>query len=110
MSKSSSSWLFEDYKKIFEDKTGSTLPNEEAEFLKKYFNPYSNFAPGKHLYYLSVFRLKRFYPRFVVYFLIKMKLYKDFTAAEQDSLKSLYEDFAKHFIHEVTKAYCKFSD
>jgi hypothetical protein len=110
MSKSSSSWLFEDYKKIFETITGSKLTNDETEFLKKYFDPYSNFAPGKHLYYLSIFRLKRFYPRFVVHYLIKKKLYTDFAKAEQYSLKSIHKDFAKHFLNEVTKAYCKFSD
>ncbi len=110
MSKSSSSWLVEDYKTIFENKTGSKLTKEEAEFLKNYFDPYSNFAIGKQLYYISIFRLKRFYPRFMVYFFIKKTLRDDFANAGFKSLASLHVDFAKYLLNEAIKSYCKFSD
>jgi hypothetical protein len=110
MRKALSSWLYEDYRLLFENTTGSKLTKEESEFLKNYLNPLDNLSKGKCLYYLSVYRLKRFYPRFLVYILIKRTLRDDFSQENQDSLVFMHEHFAKYMLNEAIKAYCKLSN
>ncbi|MBE0514983.1 hypothetical protein [Sulfurimonas sp.] len=102
-------WLYEEHRSLFENITGSKLTKEESEFLKSYFNPLDNLSKGKHLYYLSVYRLKRFYPRSLVYLMIKKTLKNDFASENLDSLVLVHDHFAKHMLNEVVKAFCKLS-
>lgn len=103
-------WLYEEHRSLFENITGSKLTKEESEFLKSYFNPLDNLSKGKYLYYLSVYRLKRFYPRFLVYLMIKKTLKNDFASENLDSLVLVHDHFAKYMLNEVVKAFCKLSD
>lgn len=104
------SWLYEEHRLLFENITGSKLTKEESEFLKNYFNPLDNLSKGKHLYYLSVYRLKRFYPRFLVYLMIKRAMKNDFASEKLDALVLVHDHFAKYMLNEAVKAFCKLSD
>lgn len=111
MSKRDSSWLYKDYESLFEYITGSKLTSEESVFLKSYFNTQDNFSKGKRLYYLSVFRLKRLYPRFLVYYLIKKTFKEDFSQNKNlHALVLVHQHFAKYMLNEAVKAYCKLSN
>jgi len=110
MSYYSKSWLYDEYKRLFLDITGAEPNKEEKEFLKNYFDPF-NETGAKPIYYMAIFRLKRGYYKFFVYFLIAKKFKKDFKKAENlETLVALHKIFAKKMLNDSIKAYCKISD
>jgi len=106
----SKSWLFDEYKELYVTKTGTKPTDEEIKFLKKYFDPFND-SGAKKIYYMAIFRLKRGWVKFVVYFIIKKSLKRDFQRGENlDTLVALHHDFAKKMLNNAIKAYCKISD
>lgn len=100
-------WLYENYRNLYSGVTGGELLKEEKDFLKIYFDPF-NENGGKKVYYMAIFRLKRGWYVFFVYFLIARTLKKDFQKVE--NLASLHRVFAKKMLNDAIKGYCKISD
>lgn len=103
-------WLFKDFCIIFEEKTGTQPNHEEKLYISKFFDINIQ-SKGKEIYYLSVFRLKRCYPKVFVYYLIlwRYKQYFKRTNAPK-SLCLLASDFAKYTLNQAIKAYCRLGD
>jgi len=103
-------WVYQEYKELYVDITGADLTDAEDQFLKKYFDPYNDDG-GKKIYYMAVFRLKRGWHQFLVYFLIAKNLKKDFNKIEGlETLVVLHKHFAKKMLFNAIKAYCKITD
>jgi len=100
-------WLYKDYKKLYIDTTKSEPTEEEELFLKSYFNTLSEDG-AKKIYYMAVFRLKRGWYRFIVYFLIKKSLKNDLK--NLDGIAKLNKVFATKMLHDAIRAYCKLGD
>lgn len=106
----SKSWLYDEYKNLYFNITGTKPTEEEINFLKEFFNPYNN-GGAKEIYYMSIFRLKRGWYKFLVYFLIKNAFKKSFQECENlDTLVVIHKQFAKKMLNDSIKAYCKISD
>jgi len=103
-------WLFDHYSKIFKDSTG-TYPNDmEKEFLKKFLN-IAEESKGKEIYYMSIYMLKRWYPKFFVFIFISYSIKKYFIKTNApESLILLNKEFAKYTLNSAIKTYCKVGD
>lgn len=103
-------WLHKEYQELFLDTTGTEATKQEKEFIKKYFNPYKEDG-SKYIYYEAIFRLKRGWPKFAVFYLIKQSFKKEFIKHEElESLILLHKVFAEKMLNDAIKAYCKISD
>ena len=104
-------WLYHEYVDIFKSLTGvEELEDEEKEFLRSFFDTYSN-VDCKNIYYSSVYRFKRFYPKAIVYFLLKRDLKKAFIIQKAPiSLIKISNKFSEKMLFDAMKAYCKISD
>jgi len=102
-------WLYNEYVELFVNTTGSDPTKEEKDFLKKYFDTYDE-SGAKPIYYMAIFRLKRGWNKFIVYFFIAKSLKKDFKNSKQTALATIYKVFAKKMLLDAIKAYCKISD
>ena len=94
MSYYNKNWLYDEYCSLFKEKTGSNIDDAEKVFMKNYFSV-DNDSSIKDIYYLAVYRLKRGYPRWLVYFFVTMSLKSDFCKKNApDSIQKLYKSFA----------------
>ncbi|OCL89435.1 hypothetical protein [Arcobacter porcinus] len=83
------------YEKMFIDKTGSELDNEELEYLLNFCNQCNYLNSSKELYSYSMLLLKRFYPVFLVRIIIELKTKKILKITDApESLKKLYKEIA----------------
>jgi hypothetical protein len=106
----SKNWLYEEYKTLYENATGSKPLDDEKSFLQDFFDPY-NEGEAKTIYYMAIFRLKRGWYRFLVLYFIKRALKKEFKKDENlKILVSLHSVFAKKMLNDAIKAYCKIND
>lgn len=110
MSYYNKNWLYDEYAVLFLDATGEEPTAAEEEFLKSYFNTYTE-GGEKPIYYMAIFRLKRGWYKFLVYFFIARSLKKDFQKDESlNTLETLHKVFAKKMLNDAIKAYCKITD
>jgi hypothetical protein len=102
--------LYDEYLQLFLDEIGTEPTAKEKKFLKSYFDPH-NSDGAKLIYYMAIFRLKRGWYKFFVYFLIARTLKKAFKKDETlDALVKLHKVFAKKMLNDAIKAYCKIND
>lgn len=103
-------WLYDEYKQLYIDITGSKPLEDEDKFLKEYFDPFNDYG-AKEIYYMAIFRLKRGWYKTLVYLLLIRAIKKDFQKNENtNTLVLLHKDFAKKMLNDAIKAYCKISD
>jgi len=104
-------WLYENYKDEYIKQTGITeLEQDEKEFLSSMFNAYKE-TKEKEIYYDAVYKFKRGYPRFLIFFEINKNLKKAFIQHNAPiSLVKAHKVFARRILIEAQKAYCKVSD
>lgn len=103
-------WLLESYIEIFVNNTGSQPSEKEKEYLSQLLN-ISKETIGKQIYYTAIYRLKRWYPRFLVYILISITLKRYLIKTNApESLIQLYKEFSKYTLNSAVKAYCKIGD
>lgn len=103
-------WIADDFFHIFEQETGAKPSTEEKEYIEKLLDIKKE-SKGKEIYYLSIYQLKRWYPKIIVYFfiLLSFKIYFKQTKAPK-SLYLLSNKFAKYTLQQSIKAYCKLKD
>ena len=104
-------WLLQEYTTLYIENTGvDALEEDEKEFLKSFFDAYSN-SKGKEIYYKTVYKFKKNYPKFLIFFFLKKELKKAFTTKKApDSFIKLSDEFAQKMLFNAMKAYCKISD
>ena len=103
-------WLYDGYKKLYVNLIGAKPTEDEVKFLKVFYDPHNNDG-GKKIYYMAIFRLKRGWYKFFVYYLIKKSLKKSFLEHKNlDTLVFIHKEFAQKMLNDSIKAYCKISD
>ena len=106
----SKNWIVSDYCKIFELETGAKPNNQEKDYLENFLN-YSEESKSKEIFYLANYRLRRWYPIFIVHYLIVRSIKIHFIKTNApDSLISLDKTFGKYTLNQVIKAYCKIKE
>lgn len=103
-------WLSNNFCDIFELETG-TKPNEdEKKCLNKLLDTTTE-SEGKELYYLAIYRLKRWYPKIIVYYFLLCSYKKYFKQNKAPhSLYLLSNKFAINTLNLAIKAYCRIND
>ena len=111
MSYFTKNWLLQEYTSLYKDHTGvDDLEENEKEFLKTFFDAYSN-SNGKEIYYRTVYKFKKNYPRFLILFFLKKELKKAFAIQNApEAFKKLCDEFAQKILFDAMKAYCKIQD
>lgn len=83
------------YEKMFIDKIGSELNDEELKYLLNFCHYCNYLNSSKELYSHSMLLLKRFYPVFLVRIIIELKTKKILKKTNApDSIKKLYKEIA----------------
>lgn len=105
----SKNWLYQSMSTAFQKTTGAKFSKEEQEYAYSMFNTNEDTA-AKIVYYDTVFRFKRNYPKFLVSILIQYefkKMLKETNAP--DSIISISSELANVSFFGALKAYCKIS-
>ena len=83
------------YEKMFIDKIGSELNDEELKYLLNFCHYCNYLNSSKELYSHSMLLLKRFYPVFLVRIIIELKTKKILKKTNApESLQKLYKEIA----------------
>ena len=103
-------WLIKELENLFEEHTGAKFEEEEQEFIINFFDTRIN-SEGKVLYYKSVFKFRRDYPKFIISWSIKRSLKQAFIKENApESLIRISDIFAKKLLFDAMKIYCKIAD
>lgn len=92
------------YEKKFEE---GTLNDKDFLYLLNFTNVLED-SKSKDFLYQTVFRLKRWYPRFLIYFLLKIELKHYLKKSEASkNIQSLYKEYAKLIFNHAFRMYCR---
>lgn len=93
------------YKDMFKNKTGSELTQEEKRYILVYGNT-SYMSSSKKIYCHALYCMRRFYPLFLVRFIVQYKVKKTFENEDApQSIQLLYKDFADIILNTAMKNY-----
>ena len=103
-------WLLNAFLSIMYSSTRKKPTDEELDYLYTYLDVKVD-STNKIIYYDAIYHFKRWYPKFIIFFLAKYRIKNHLkkTKAPQ-SLYLLYAEFAKYTVNSAFKAYCRCSD
>lgn len=104
---SKKSFMYDRYSRLFYTKFERNFDNIEESLMIKFTSIEFDFGLKK-LFYNSIYRMKRWYPKIIVYILIYIEFYIYFKKnnASKDLLKAI-SIFSKLLLCDTTKGYCR---